>query len=225
MEIKTHVLTSPQPGLREDPVRQKDARENIDAAKKPSNTSTANLAGFDENDEIVDTGIAKANLVHDGNYVHTDNNYTDEEKNAVEANTAARHTHSNKSILDATTASFTTEDETKLDNIEAGAQVNVIETVRVDGTALDISNKSVNIDLSGKADKVSHGAVVGDLASLDSQGNLEDSGINLADVITGVSIMLDDGGISTKQSLVSGHEAILEETTDAEVSRILAALH
>ena len=78
--------------------------------------------------------------------------------------------------------------------------------------------------LDEKADKVD-GAVVGDLASLDSQGNLEDSGINLADVITGVSIMLDDGGISTKQSLVSGHEAILEETTDAEVSRILAALH
>lgn len=176
MEIKTHVLTSPQPGLREDPVRQKDARENIDAAKKPSNTSTANLAGFDENDEIVDTGIAKANLVHDGNYVHTDNNYTDEEKNAVEANTAARHTHSNKSILDATTASFTTEDETKLDNIEAGAQVNVIETVRVDGTALDISNKSVNIDLSGKADKVSHG-VEGNFAALGSDGNLVDSGI------------------------------------------------
>jgi len=39
----------------------------------------------------------------------------------VSANTAARHTHSNKAILDATTASFTTADETKLDGIEAGA--------------------------------------------------------------------------------------------------------
>lgn len=75
-----------------------------------------------------------------------------------------------------------------------------------------------------KADKVSHG-VEGNFAALGNDGNLVDSGINLMDVITGVSIMLDDGGISTKQSLVSGHEAILEETTDAEVSRILAALH
>lgn len=216
MEIKTHVLTSPQPGLREDPVRQKDARENIDAAKKPSNTSTANLAGFDENDEIVDTGIAKANLVHDGNYVHTDNNYTDEEKNAVEANTAARHTHSNKSILDATTASFTTEDETKLDNIEAGAQVNVIETVRVDGTALDISNKSVNIDLSGKADKVSHG-VEGNFAALGSDGNLVDSGIKpnsdpssnefSTDVPTGGAVL----------SIVNGLDADIVSNDDTNV--------
>lgn len=230
MEIKTHVLTRPQPGLRADSERQKDARENIDAAKKPSNTSTANLAGFDENDEIVDTGIAKANLVHDGNYVHTDNNYTDEEKNAVEANTAARHTHSNKSILDATTASFTTEDETKLDNIEAGAQVNVIETVRVDGTALDISNKSVNIDLSGKADKVSHG-VEGNFAALGNDGNLVDSGIKpnsdpssnefSTDVPTGGAVLsivndLDADIVSNDGTNVQVH--IVE--TDGKITRV-----
>lgn len=38
---------------------------------------------------------------------------------------ADAHTHSNKSILDATTASFTTADENKLDGIAAGAEVNV----------------------------------------------------------------------------------------------------
>jgi Cu/Ag efflux protein CusF len=43
----------------------------------------------------------------------------------VAANTAARHTHSNAAILNATTASFTTADETKLDGIAAGAEVNV----------------------------------------------------------------------------------------------------
>lgn len=45
------------------------------------------------------------------------------------------------------------EDFSKLAGIDAGAQVNIIETVKVDGTALDVSDKSVNIDLAGKADK------------------------------------------------------------------------
>lgn len=47
----------------------------------------------------------------------------------VAANTTARHTHSNKAVLDATTASFLTADETKLDGIEAGAEVNAVDTV------------------------------------------------------------------------------------------------
>ena len=43
----------------------------------------------------------------------------------VAANTSARHTHSNKAILDAITASFTTAQESKLSGIQAGAEVNV----------------------------------------------------------------------------------------------------
>ena len=39
--------------------------------------------------------------------------------------TSASHTHSNKGVLDATTASFTTELKSKLDGIAAGAEVNV----------------------------------------------------------------------------------------------------
>ena len=46
---------------------------------------------------------------------------------------------------------------TKLDNIEANAQVNVIESVKVNGTALSISNKSVDIPVP-----------TGALASLDT---------------------------------------------------------
>ena len=47
----------------------------------------------------------------------------------VAANTAARHTHANSAVLDATTASFTTADETKLDGIAIGAQVNTVTSV------------------------------------------------------------------------------------------------
>lgn len=42
------------------------------------------------------------------------------------------------------------EDFSKLAGIDAGAQVNIIEAVKVDGTALDISDKSVNLDLASR---------------------------------------------------------------------------
>lgn len=57
------------------------------------------------------------------------NDYDNTEKAKVAANTDARHTHSNKSILDATSASFTTALKTKLDGIEAGAEKNKVNSV------------------------------------------------------------------------------------------------
>lgn len=41
-------------------------------------------------------------------------------------------------------------DFSKLAGIESGAQENIIESVKVDGTALDISDKSVNLDLASR---------------------------------------------------------------------------
>lgn len=41
----------------------------------------------------------------------------------------------------------------KLNGIESGAEVNVIETIKLDGTILENDNKSVNIDITGKEDK------------------------------------------------------------------------
>ena len=46
---------------------------------------------------------------------------------------------------------FKNEEKTKLAGIEAGAQVNKIEAVKVNGTALDITEKAVSIDLSAYA--------------------------------------------------------------------------
>lgn len=40
-------------------------------------------------------------------------------------------------------------DFSKLAGIESGAQANIIESVKVDGTALEITDKAVNIDLAG----------------------------------------------------------------------------
>ena len=45
---------------------------------------------------------------------------------------------------------------------EAGAQVNKIETVKVDGVALNITDKAVNVDLSGKVDKAEGKSLIAD---------------------------------------------------------------
>lgn len=57
------------------------------------------------------------------------------------------HSHSNSAVLNATTASFTTELKNKIDGLEAGAEVNVVETVKVNGVALTPSNKAVDIEV------------------------------------------------------------------------------
>lgn len=51
------------------------------------------------------------------------------------------------------TEDYTTAEKTKLAGIDTGAEVNVIEIVKVDGTALTVTDKAVNVDLSGKVDK------------------------------------------------------------------------
>ena len=111
------------------------------------------------------------------------NDFTDAYKSDVDANTLARHTHANQQILDGTTASYTSEEKTKLGSIEPGAQVNVIEVVKVDNNELPVNNKAVNIDLSGKADKVDN-ATDGNFAGLDSNGNLTDSSSKASDFAT-----------------------------------------
>lgn len=95
-----------------------------------------------------------SNFVSDSSYVHTDNNFTSAYKSNIDSNTSARHTHTNKTVLDNTTASYTTAKDTKLNGIEAGAKVNVIETVKVNGTALTPSSKSVNIEVPTAVTKI-----------------------------------------------------------------------
>lgn len=51
------------------------------------------------------------------------------------------------------TNDFTTAEKTKLSGIEAGAKANVIEAIKVNGVAQDITSKAVNIDLSTYAIK------------------------------------------------------------------------
>lgn len=53
------------------------------------------------------------------------NDLTNSLKTSYDDAVSKKHTHANKAVLDNTTASFTTEEKTKLSGIAAGAQVNV----------------------------------------------------------------------------------------------------
>lgn len=64
--------------------------------------------------------------------------------------TASSHTHSNKSILDATTASFTTALLEKLNGIAAGANKTVIDSELSATSTNPVQNKVINTALSGK---------------------------------------------------------------------------
>lgn len=66
-----------------------------------------------------------SNFAADASYVHTDNNYTDNEK-------------------------------TKLGGVAAGAQVNVIETVKVNGTARTVTAKAVDITVPTKTSDITN---------------------------------------------------------------------
>lgn len=71
--------------------------------------------------------INNSNFAVDANYVHTDNNYTTDEKN-------------------------------KLNGIATGAQVNVIESIKVNGTAQTITNKAINIAVPTNNNQLTNGA-------------------------------------------------------------------
>ena len=158
-----------------------------------------NLATVATTGEYGDLLHIPADLVHDASYVHTDNNYTAAEKeklsgieSGAEVNVQSDWTESDSNsdafiknkpenlVQDAdyvhTDNNYTTAEKEKLAGIEDGAEVNVIETVKVDDIPLTVTDKTVNIDLSGKADKAVPSAA-GNLARLDDTGNLKDSGI------------------------------------------------
>lgn len=75
-------------------------------------------------------------------------NLTPEEINSLIS--AANHTHSNKSILDATTASFTSELLTKLNGIATGATKVTVDSSLSSTSTNPVQNKVINSALEGK---------------------------------------------------------------------------
>ncbi len=93
-------------------------------------------------------------VVIDDDYVHTDNNFTDEEKDKLE-NLENYDDTTIVATLDTkvdkiagkglSTEDYTAVEKQKLSDIEEEAQVNIIEEVQVNGVALTPTNKSVNV--------------------------------------------------------------------------------
>ena len=97
----------------------------------------------------------------------------------AEIDLADVHTHTNKAVLDATTASFLTADESKLDGIEAGAQADqiaaeVANTPAGTITATDVQAALNELDTEKLAD------VVGDTTP-QLGGNLDCNGNQITD--------------------------------------------
>jgi hypothetical protein len=106
-----------------------DERETYDQAIEDAvTTAQTKLAGIATGATANDTDAnLKARANHTGTQTAaTISDFDTEVGNHpdVAANTAARHTHANSAILAATTASFLTADETKLDGIATGATAN-----------------------------------------------------------------------------------------------------
>ena len=76
-------------------------------------------------------------------------------------------------VSSSTAGVMSSADKSKLDAIEAGAQVNVLEGVQVNGTDLAISSKKVNIDLTGYVEKTD---IVSDFSTaIPSNGKVADA--------------------------------------------------
>lgn len=102
------------------------------------------------------------------------------------------------------TEDFTTAEKTKLGGISAGAQVNVIETIKVDNSSLSVANKTVNIDLSGKVDKVTN-APQGNFAIFGASGSIANSGLSLADLQSDFDV---SNKVDKVSNAVSGNIAV-----------------
>lgn len=84
-----------------------------------------------------------------------DNNLSAEVNDAI----SKRHTHSNKTILDNTTASFTKADQNKLDGIQEGAEVNVNADWDAPSGDAQILNKPTTISGYGITDAYTKGEI------------------------------------------------------------------
>lgn len=110
--------------------------DNTSDANKPVSTATQT-----ELDKKVDKVSGKGLSTND---------FTNTYKSNVDANTSARHTHSNKETLDAITAPFTTELKNKLDGISSGANKTTVDSALSSSSTNPVQNKVIKAALDGK---------------------------------------------------------------------------
>ena len=98
--------------------------ELVNSAPETMNTLKELSDAIEEHQDVTDAlDAAITNKVDkvDGKGLST-NDFTDTYQSNVDGNTTARHTHSNMTVLNNTTASYTTEEKEKLSGIKEGAE-------------------------------------------------------------------------------------------------------
>lgn len=110
------------------------------------------------------------------------NDYTDTAKAIVDGVTSALANKVDKIAgKGLSTNDFTDAHKDKLDGIASGAQVNVLEAVKLNGTALNIANKAVDVNaitaisVQGTAQTIINGAVDLDVLRSDQLGFVSDT--------------------------------------------------
>lgn len=133
---------------------------------------------------------------------------------------SSSHTHSNKSILDATTASFTTALKSKLDNVAAGAEVNVQADWSISDTSSDayIKNKPTKLPADGGNAATVGGHTVGVNVPADAKftdTTYSAAGASLGLVKTGGDVTIDNGVITVKDN---SHAHSIENVTGLQAA-------
>lgn len=104
---------------------------------------------------------------------------------------------------------------------EAGAQVNKIETVKVNGSALSISDKAVNIDLSGKVDKVSGKSLIADTEITRLAGMETGAQVNKIETIA----IKNNGESSFTNLAITGKKVSIDLSSYAKLADIAAGIN
>ena len=97
---------------------------------------------------------------------------------------------------------FTDDLMSKLEGIATGAQVNVLEAVKVNGTALQIADKAVNIPIAtAQALGVVKGSADENKVAVGTDGTMEVNNVNVSKLVqTAGDTLILDGGTSTSAS-------------------------
>lgn len=93
------------------------------------------------------------------------------------------------------TNDFTNEAKEKLDGVEAGANQNLIEIVKLAGAALNISEKAVNIPVAGESAGVVLSSTAENKVAVAADGSMEVNSLNMSKLVQseGDTLILDGG--------------------------------
>lgn len=125
-------------------------------ADKVSNATNNNFAGLDANGNLKDSGYSASSFQAAGSYKTTQSAVSDPTANgnaiafidSISQNAQGVITATKKNVQAASSTQAgleSTAHYSKVEGIEAGAQVNVIESISINGSAATISGKAVNL--------------------------------------------------------------------------------